>query len=210
VDQAYWALGLTQPTSIEATSTSWGTMTVPPPADAPAGTRGTQRPVSYPLATTVHYQFPARGAMPPVKLFWYDGGLYPPRPDMLPDDVMLTAEGGGIFVGDKGVIVHNTYGNNPRVYPASLADAEKAIPESVPRIVGSHELNWVQACKGEGKARWPIEYAAELTETMLLGVAALRAGQGRKVLYDAQKMEFTNAPNANQYLTREWRKGWEL
>src|SRR5205085_2816725 len=132
------------------------------------------------------------------------------RPDMLPDDVTLTAEGGGILVGEKGVIIHNTYGDNPRVYPSSLADAEKAIPESVPRIGTSHELNWAQAAKGQTKASSPFEYASELTETMLLGVAALRAGQGKKVFYDAGKMEFTNAPAANQYLTRDWRKGWEL
>jgi hypothetical protein len=68
----------------------------------------------------------------------------------------------------------------------------------------------VNACKGEGKASSPFEYAAGLTETMCLGVAALRAGQGRKVYYDAEKMQFTNAPDANQFLTREWRKGWEL
>ncbi|MES2524425.1 MAG: Gfo/Idh/MocA family oxidoreductase [Gemmatimonadota bacterium] len=210
VDQSYWALGLTQPTSIEATSTLWGAISVPPPEGSPQGTRPTQRPVSFPMATTVHYQFPARGAMPPVKLNWYDGGLYPPRPDSLPDDVVLTAEGGGILIGEKGVIVHNTYGNNPRVYPMSLADAEKAVPKSVPRIQGSHELNWANAIKGTDKASSPFSYAAELTETMLLGMAALRAGQGRKVIYDAAKMEFTNAPNANQYLTRDWRKGWEL
>ena len=210
IDQAYWSLGLTQPTSIEATSTLWGTSPAPVPPGSPEGTRPVQKQVCYPMATTVHYQYPARGSMPPVKVNWYDGGLFPPRPDQLPDDVKLSTEGGGIFIGEKGILVHETYGDNPRLYPASLAEAGAAVPQSVPRITGSHHMNWVQACKGETTASSPFEYGAALNETMVLGVAALRAGQGRKVLYDAQKMEFTNAPDANQFLTREYRAGWAL
>jgi predicted dehydrogenase len=210
IDQTYWALGLTQPTTIEATSTLWGTQTIPPPAGSPAGTRATQKQVSYPMATTVHYQFPAVGERPPVKLYWYDGGLFPPRPDGLPDYVTLDSEGGAIFIGDKGILVHNTYGDRPRLFTGSLADAGHVVPVTLPRITGSHEMNWVNACKGEGKASSPFEYAAGLNETMLLGIAALRAGQGRKVTYDAEKMAFTDAPDANQFLTREYRKGWEL
>jgi len=210
IDQAYWALNLTQPTSIEGTSSLWGTMTVPPPAGSPAGTRGTQKQVSYPMATTVHYEYPAVGKRGPVKLFWYDGGLFPPRPDGLPDYVKLDSEGGGIFIGDKGILIHNTYGDNPRLYSSQVGDAGAVVPVTIPRISTSHEMNWVGACKGEGQASSPFEYAAGLTETMCLGIAALRAGQGRKVYYDAAKMEFTNAPDANQFLTREWRKGWEI
>jgi predicted dehydrogenase len=210
VDQAYWALNLTQPTSIEATSSLWGTMTVPPPPGSAPDVRPTQQHVSYPMATTVHYQFPANGTRPPVKVLWYDGGLYPPRPDVLPDDVILSSEGGGIFIGEKGILVHETYGNNPRLFPASLAEAGAAVPQTVERITDRHETNWLRACKGETQASSPIEYGAALNETMLLGIAALRAGQGRKVYYDAANMRFTNAPDANKYLTREYRPGWEL
>src|SRR6185295_9792917 len=81
IDQAYWSLGLTYPTSIEATSSLWGTAPVPPPPGSPEGTRPTSKQVSYPMASTVHYQFPAVGSRPPVKVSWYDGGLFPPRPD---------------------------------------------------------------------------------------------------------------------------------
>jgi predicted dehydrogenase len=210
LDQAYWSLGLTQPTSIEATSTLWGTSPTPVPPGSPEGTRPGSKQVSYPMATTVHYQYPAVGSRPAVKLFWYDGGLFPPRPDQLPDDVKLSSEGGAIFIGDKGILVHDTYGDNPRLFPGSVAEAGVAVPQSVPRITGSHHMNWVQACKGEGTASSPFEYGAALNETMVLGVAALRAGQGRKVLYDAEKMQFTNAPDANQFLTREYRAGWAL
>ena len=67
-----------------------------------------------------------------------------------------------------------------------------------------------RACKGETEASSPFEYGAQLNETMVLGVAALRAGQGRKLIYDAANMKFTNAPDANQYLTREYRSGWAI
>jgi predicted dehydrogenase len=213
IDHPFWALGLSYPTSVEATSTPWGTTTIPGDPNAPAGSpasRNHSKPVSFPMATTVHYQFGARGSMPPVKLSWTDGGLYPPRPDVLPDDVTLLAEGGVIFVGDKGILINDTYGSNPRVYPESLKADAARVPKSIPRIETSHELNWARAIRGEAKASSPLEYAAQLTETMLLGVATLRAGQGRKLNYDAQKSEFTNAPEANQYLTREYRSGWAI
>ena len=210
VDQAYWALELTQPTSIEGTSTLWGTETVPPPAGSGADVRPTVRQVSYPMATTVHYNFPANKNRPAVKLFWYDGGLYPPRPEHLPDEITLVSEGGAIFIGEKGILVHETYGDNPRLFPVSVAEAGAAIPRTIERITDRHEMNWVKACKGEATASCPFDYAAALNETMLLGIVAIRAGQGRKLYYDAENMQFTNGQDANKFLTREYRKGWEL
>jgi predicted dehydrogenase len=201
IDHPFWALGLTYPSSIEATSTQWGTMSV---------ASGPRKPVSYPISTGVHYQFPARGSQPPVKLFWFDGGIYPPRPDLLPDDVELKSEGGVIFMGEKGILLHDTYGSNPRLYPQSLAESAAAVPKSMPRITWSHELNWIKAIRGEAKSSSPLEYAAQLTETMLLGLVALRAGQGKKILYDGERGEITNIVDANQYLTREYRAGWAI
>jgi predicted dehydrogenase len=213
IDHPFWALGLTYPTSIEATSTQWGTMPIPADPKAPAGSRearGYNKPVSYPVATAVHYQFAARGAQPAVKLNWYDGGLYPPRPDVLPDDVTLKSEGGVIFIGEKGILMHDTYGSNPRLFPIALTEEAALVPKTYPRILWSHEMNWVKAIKGEAKASSPLEYAAQLTETMLLGIVALRTGQGRKILYDGENMRVTNISDANQYLTREYRAGWEV
>ena len=86
----------------------------------------------------------------------------------------------------------------------------QSVPKSYPRIEWSHELNWAKACKGQAAASSPIEYAAQLTETMLLGIVALRTGQGRKIMYDAESMRVTNIPEANQYLTREYRQGWAV
>jgi predicted dehydrogenase len=209
IDHPFWALGLSLPRSVEATSTNWGTINVPPDPQAPRD-RPQHRPVSFPVSTSVHYEFGARGTHPPVKLFWSDGGIYPPRPDQLPDEVQLKGEGGVIFVGERGILLHDTYGRNPRLYPEALMSAAAAVPQSLPRISWSHEQNWAKAIRGEATASSPIEYASLLTETMLLGIAALRAGPGRKLLYDGERGVFSNAPEADQYLTREYRAGWAL
>ncbi|HUF26449.1 MAG TPA: Gfo/Idh/MocA family oxidoreductase, partial [Gemmatimonadaceae bacterium] len=118
VDQAYFALDLDQPASIVASSTPWGG-----PASDPA---------SYPLAMSCQYEFAARGARPAVKVLWYDGGLLPPRPAHFPDDQALPigAGGGAYFVGDRGILVHEVYGRNPKVYPESLAAEAEAVPKT--------------------------------------------------------------------------------
>ena len=163
------------------------------------------------LAEIVEYEFAARGNRPPVRMFWYDGGLLPPRCHFIPDDVIVMGDGGGgMIIGTKGAITYETYGDHPKVYPAAVAAEAEQVPQSVPRITVSHEMNWANACMGNGVASSQFEYAARLNETMVLGVVALRAGQGKKVLYDGANMKFTNAPDANQFLTREYRKGWEL
>ena len=197
IDQPFWALDLGLPTSIEATSSPFGLDVDPSPA-------------TYPQAMTVHYEFAARGDMPPVKMSWYDGGLMPPRPDYLPDDVVLDRSGGGIFVGTKGIILYATYGNNPRLYPATLTEQAAKIPTSVPRITVSHEINWANAIMKKAEPSSDMAYAAKLTETMLLGIVALRTGQGVKIDYDAANMRVTNNADANQYLQREYRAGWSL
>ena len=66
------------------------------------------------------------------------------------------------------------------------------------------------ACKGLAAESSPFSYASQLTETMLLGVVALRAGQGKKIYYDAENMKVTNVPEANQYLARQFRAGWAI
>lgn len=200
MDQPFTALNLTYPTSITSSSSPWG------------GTQ--QNPASYPLAMTVQYEFPAVGKRGPVKMYWYDGGLLPPRPEMMPDSEPMVSPGsdggGGIFIGTKGCMFYETYGNNPRIFPETLREKAAKVPKTEPRITVSHEQNWIQAAKGEATASSSFAQAAPLTEAMLLGIAALRAGQGRKILYDANAMQITNAPEANAYLTREYRKGWEL
>jgi predicted dehydrogenase len=197
IDQPVWALDLGLPTSIEATSSPFGMDIVATPA-------------TYPQTMTAHYEFAARGNMPPVAMTWYDGGLMPPRPKHLPDDLVLDRGGGGIFVGEKGIILYATYGDNPRVFPASLESDAARVPETVKRVMLTHEMNWANAIMKKAEPSSDFAYATKLNEIMLLGIAALRAGQGKKIIYDAANMRITNDANANQYLTREYRAGWSL
>ena len=198
IDHPYWALGLTYPETVQATSTPWG------------GTA--EDPATYPLSTTVHYGFAARENQPAVNMHWYDGGLMPARPAVMPDDVVLDQGGGVIMVGEKGILTHETYGGNPKMYPENLMEAAADTAQTYERIEGgraSHEMNWIRAIKGEEKVSCPFDYAAPLNETMLLGVAALYA-PGEILRYDGENMRFTNKETVNQYLKREYRAGWNL
>ena len=187
LDVSMWSLDLGYPTTIETVSTPFNG-------------------VCYPNGSLTFYEFPARGSKPPVKLTWYDGGLMPRKPEELGEEE-LVKEGGAILVGSKGKLMHRTYGAHPRLLPQSLQDSVGTPPQKLSRIPNeSHEMNWVDAAKGKTAASCPFEYAAKLTETMLLGVVSLRCG--KKITYDAANMSVTNVPAANQYLSREYRKGW--
>ena len=182
-----WALNLGFPTTIETVSTPFNGAT-------------------YPSATLTFYEFPARGKMPPVKLSWYDGGLMPDKPEELTDED-LKKEGGALLIGTKGKLLHDTYGHKPRLLPKSLQDSVGKPPQKLPRIPGQHhEMNWVEAAKGKAQPSCPFEYAARLTEVMLLGIVALHAG--RKIEYDGDNMRVTNVLPANDFLRRDYRQGW--
>jgi len=103
--------------------------------------------------------------------------------------------------------LHETYGMNPRLLPKSLHDSFGEPAKQLPRIANQqHELNWVAAAQGKTQASSPFEYAARLTEVMLLGVVALHAG--KKIQYDGENMRVTNVPAANGFLKRDYRTGW--
>ena len=187
IDHTMWALDLGFPTTVETVSTPFNG-------------------ASYPLATQTFYEFPARGKMPPVRITWYDGGLLPRKPEELGEEE-LNKGGGALIVGSKGKLLHDTYGAKPRLLPKSLHESYGKPPQKLPRILGEdHEMNWVDAAKGNAEASCPFEYAARLTEVMLLGVVALRAG--KKIIYDGPNMRVTNVPQANDSLRREYREGW--
>ena len=189
IDHPVWGLKLGLPTSIETISTPFNG-------------------VSYPNATTTYYEFAAREGMPAVKLTWYDGGLTPPKPFEM-GEVKLEGEGGVLYVGSKGKMLQNTYGARPRLLPVELHNDTGAPAEKTPRVPNqAHEMNWANAIKGTDTISCPFSYAAHLTEIMLLGVASLRAGN--KLFYDGANMKVTNSDAANQFLSREYRKGFGL
>jgi predicted dehydrogenase len=163
---------------------------------------------SLPLASTVPYRFPSRGDLPPVDLHWYDGGMLPPRPEELEPGEELNPEDGAIFVGDKGkLLVEGWGGERPRLIPKARMDAFEPPPQTLPRSFG-HHAEWIEACKGGAPARSNFDFAGPLTEAVLLGVVAVRTRRG--LSWDSVKFEIANDPEANQLLTKEYRKGWEL
>jgi len=188
LDPVFRALKLSHPTSVEASSTLVNKET-------------------YPVASTVHYQFPARGDMPPVKLTWYDGGLRPPRPDEL-EEGQEFGEGGVLFVGDKGKMLRH------RLIPESRLKEYGKPPEVLPRSPGHFE-EWIEACKGGKPAGSNFDHAGLLAEVVLLGNVALRVELREKLtrtklLWDGPNMKITNLSEANQFLQREYRKDWTL
>lgn len=195
IDHPFWGLNLGLPTVIETTST-------------PFDRRPQAGLVSYPHATTTYFEFPANGTRGPVKLTWYDGGMFPPKPEELGNEA-LEGEGGVLYIGSKGKMLQNTYGARPRLLPLELHNSTGAPPETMVRVPHqSHEMNWVNAIKGTEEISCPFSYAAALTEVMLLGVVSMRAGT--KIHYDAENMKITNNDAANEFLSRKYRQGYSL
>jgi len=142
---------------------------------------------------------------------WYDGGILPATPKGFPADLKMSPDGGVLFVGAHGMLMHETYGEKPTLIGEGLDEKAKRIAPSLPRIkdgMGGHEMNWIRAIRGEEKISCPFEYAVPLNETMILGIVALKADQPLE--YDGAAGRVTNVADANQYLSRQYRKGWEL
>jgi hypothetical protein len=166
---------------------------------------------SFPTASAVRLRYPARGERAPVDLIWYDGGMRPPTPPELEEDGKEFAAEAMMFVGDKGKILAGFHVENPRLIPEKRMQGYKA-PETAGRRrergeVPSGLRQWVAACKGGEQSAGSFLNAWPISEAVNLWAVALRAG--RKLQYDAQKMTITNVPEANKYLSREYRRGWE-
>jgi len=163
--------------------------------------------VSYPRASWIHWEFPERENMPPVTLHWYDGGIRPPLPRGLEIDGLPMPDEGLLFVGDKGKILADFTGGNPRLIPKAAMQAFKQPPETLPRPAGELE-QWIRACQGGPPSDASFPRVAPFAETILLGTIALRVE--KKLRWDAAKREFPDAPEANALMRRTYRDGWEL
>jgi predicted dehydrogenase len=204
IDFPFWALEPGLPTRIETRHSRWA---------GNASLWSTKRPAeitSFPLASVTHYEFgKAKGG--PLKMTWYDGGILPPTPKGFPADLKMSPDGGVLFVGTRGMLMHETYGEKFTLIGDGLEEKAKRIPKSLPRIkdgLAGHEMNWIRAIRGEEKISCPFEYGVRLNETMILGIVALKADQ--PIEYDGVAGRVTNVADANQYLSRQYRKGWEL
>jgi hypothetical protein len=180
--------------------------------DAPESVHASSTAVfseSLPLASTVHFEFPARGARPAVKVHWYDGGLVPARPAEMDDELPLDREDGIILVGDTGkMLVTGWGGNSPRLLPLRRDREYRRPAATLPRSIGHHQ-EWVAACKGGAKAVSNFDFAGPLTEAVLLGTLCVRLG-GVKLHWDSARLKITNQPEANALIHYRYRKGWSL
>ena len=188
LDPVYWALKLGAPTSIEATSCGLN-------------------PDTHPVSAIVTYRFPARETMPPLTLTWYEG-IRPPRPEELEPGRNLPAEGGCLIKGTKGTIMAGIYGDSPRIIPEKVMKEATLPAKTIPRVQGSHEQDWADACKAGRKAGACFEYAGPLTEICMLGNVAKKLD--RRIEWDAVNMKAVNCPDADPLIRRLYRAGWSL
>jgi len=197
IDHPVWALGLGAPTSVEASVT----------LDGSVATGGKPNFETYPIASIITFEFPARGPLPPVTMTWYEGGLMPPTPAEMPSGGRLDGNG-VLYVGSKGKMHHGSHGGMPALLPASLNEQAKAVARSMTRSPGHYE-EWLLACKGAPRPVSNFDYAGPLTEIVLLGVLALRA-PGKRLEWDGANLKVKNAPELDQYVHTEYRSGWSL
>lgn len=183
VDLPFWALKLDYPISIHAHG--------PKP-----------HPVIAPASMHVEYEYGARGELPPVKLTWYQGTH---KPKIWTEGKIPRWPNGSCFVGEKGMIIAD-YGR----HIVMIEDRQSGFvrPEPFLPRPESHHMEWINACKTGAPTGSNFHYAGLLTEANHLGNVAFRTG--KKILWDHENMRVTNAPEAEQYIKRDYRKGWKL
>ena len=164
---------------------------------------------TFPKKSTIRFDFPARGAMPPVKIFWHDGMKAQPRIDGIPPDELLGDKdiNGSVFIGDQGFVTTGCYGERTRLMPDAKMKDYKFPPPVLTRSPG-HYRDWIRACKGGEPACSNFSVASPFVEWMLLGAIALKFDG--KLEWDASKMRFTNNNAANRFLKPTFRKGWKF
>jgi predicted dehydrogenase len=184
IDLSFWALGLRHPKTVRV-----------------EGDPATAHPDSAAKTLTVHYEFPARGEQPPVKLTWYDGGA---RPALFAEKKLPKWGDGTLFVGEKGMLLagYNKY----VLLPEELGEAKVPEKFKIANSIGHHK-EWVQACKNGGETTCNFDYSGALTEAVLLGNVAYRSG--KSITWDAAKLK-TGSEEADAFLHKEYRKGWKL
>ncbi len=171
--------------------------------------RWVKNDVAFPYSCMIKMSFPQQAQLPPFDLFWYDGGMKPFAPHELEVDDLDIADEGLMIVGDQGKILGGFRGESPRIVPNSAMQAYQGNkePTEADEEVTRTET-WVRALLNDEQPPGNFMEAACITETINLAAVALRTG--KKIHYDSALMEITNIKDANQYLTRNYRSGWEL
>lgn len=187
MNAAVWAYDLKTPTRVEA-----------------AVTDSIHAEVTAPGAI-VYYDFPAAPPQPALRLTWYHGGLKPATPEAL--GKFPLSPRGTLFVGDKGVIQTGSSGSAPRLFPESRRLSYQKPAPTLQRSAGHHR-DWLDACKGGPAAGSNFDWASRLTEIVHLGILAIRTG--KPIAWDAEKMSAPGVPQAEPFIRKSYRKGWEI
>lgn len=191
LDPVYGALALTAPTSIRSEGGA-------PSAD------------NWGLDSQVRYVFPGtRYTTDTLTLYWYDGDQRPPAEvqALLGErkrEVQREGSQGSVYIGTDGVLY------SPYIAAPVLLPAEKFKGYKLPSPGGNnHYRQFVEACRGNGKTSAPFAYSGPLTESVLLGCLATRFPQ-TTLAWDAANLKVTNVGEANPFVRRRYRKGWEV
>jgi hypothetical protein len=217
LDGVFWALKVEHPDSIEAEEIIGGS---------------NER---YPLGSKLRFDIPARGDMPALKAYWYEGlkkgakngaagNLHAARGDdrnfppllrellkQYPDEEIDKPDSGTLYVGEKGVLYTGTYGNKFHILPLEkMPEVESKVPRTMKRIKPEDPMRDLVNAIREGKKEThaSFDYGAQLTEFTLLGNLAQHAGVGKKIEWDGPNMKVKNIPELNEWLKRPYRKGW--
>ena len=184
MDLPHWALGLRAPLGARVVSG--------PPV----------HPESVPPWFIIRYDYPARGPQPPVALTWYHGGKQP-GPEILSPELAAKYRSGVLFVGPKGGLLCD-YGRHELLGDfAGFTPSEPSIPDSI-----GHHAEWIRACKTGAPTTCNFDYSGALTEAVLLGNLAYRAGS--TIDWDSKNLRAKNNSNAAQLIQHQYRPGWSL
>jgi predicted dehydrogenase len=183
LDLPFWALKLDAPAAVEAAGPA------PHPEIAPAS-----------MSATFHYG--PRGDMPAVKVTWYQGTM---KPDLWKDRKVPQWADGALFVGPKGMLLAD-YSKHVLLPEKEFADYVSP-PKTIADSIG-HHAEWIRACKTGAPTTCPFSYSGLLTEANHLGNVAYRVG--KRIEWDAKNLRIKNVPEAEQFLGRDYRKGWKL
>ena len=170
--------------------------------------REVENDVSFPYSSVVRFKIPSQGEWPAFDLCWHDGGMKPALPEELAASGEELPREGMMFVGDSGKILAGFRCESPRILSEKKMIEITGSSEPPEDKSDRNERNWIEAFKSGEQAPGSFLKAGPITETILLGGVALRAR--KRLVYDAENMKITNLPEADKYLTREYRKGWEL
>ncbi len=165
--------------------------------------------LTYPSKSVIRFDFPARGPMPPVKIFWHDGLKEPFTHESVPAGEKLGDDdnNGSLFIGTKGLMTTGCYGERTRLVPASKMKEYKFPQELLTRSPG-HYRDWIRACKGGEHSCSNFSVAGPFVQWMLLGTIAMKY-EG-KIEWDAKNMRITNNHDANKWLKPTFHKGWKF